>query len=1017
MIQASINLTDLVKRMATRGGGRTEADVQADIRTLLLYGGLNLEDHQVVKLEEQTADGTRRRIDVAVGFTVIEVKEDLRAGNVRPKAVEQLSGYVSTQTAKYNQRYSGVLTDGADWYLHYLGPDGDLVEVSSLQCSATDPDPERLLIWLEGVLATVQAITPSPGEIERRLGATSPAFALDFAELTALYDGCREHSEVQLKRELWSKLLTTALGTSFTDTDRLFIEHTYLVVAAEIIAHAVVGFDPSDPSLGPATLISGQAFTATAQIHGVVEADFFDWVLEAQGGAEWIRGLARRLQRFVWNNVEHDVLKVLYESVIGTVTRKQLGEYYTPDWLAERMVAEVVTDPLNQRVLDPSCGSGTFVFQAARRYLDAAEAAGVANGDALRGLTYHVFGLDLHPVAVTLARVTYLLAIGTERLAAPDRGPLNVPVYLGDSIQWDKRTDMLTAQGITIPTSDLPMLFDTELVFPERLLSDAGRFDELVFELSRRATDRPKNSAIPSITSVLRNFGVHEDDRATVSETFRLLCSLYDNDRNHIWGYYVRNLVRPLWLMRSENKVDVLVGNPPWLAYGFMTLGMKENFRTQSKARNLWPTNKTARNPDLSAFFVARSAELYLRGGGAFAFVMPNAVLSRQQYEGFREGDYGSDTTITFNQPWDLSEVKPDMFPVPSCAVFGQLTNAGSGRKSLPKETILWSGQLPKASTTWSVAEGKLSQSATVSVVALTGSASPYAPRFAAGANIRPRVLLCVEPAPAGPLGAGAGRTRVRSLRSNQEKTPWKELPGLDGVVENQFLRPVHLGSTVVPYRLLEPWLTVVPWDGQRLLNGDDPEIERYPALADWWRKAEGVWTANNKQGAALRLGDQVDYRRSLRQQFPLAPQRVVYTKSGTTLAAARVADPRALIDHVLYWASAASTGEAHYLCAIVNSEVLKERVKPLQSKGLFGARHWDKYIFSVPFGLFDPDNDLHSRLAEAGEQAEDIAATVPLAPGVEFKRARTQVRAALVSAGIAQTIEDLVDELLPILA
>lgn len=242
-------------------------------------------------------------------------------------------------------------------------------------------------------------------------------------------------------------------------------------------------------------------------------------------------------------------------------------------------------------------------------------------------------------------------------------------------------------------------------------------------------------------------------------------------------------------------------------------------------------------------------------------------------------------------------------------------------------------------------------------------------------------------------------------------------MPGLDGVVENQFLRPVHLGSTVVPYRLLEPWLTVVPWDGQRLLNGDDPEIERYPALADWWRKAEGVWTANNKQGAALRLGDQVDYRRSLRQQFPLAPQRVVYTKSGTTLAAARVADPRALIDHVLYWASAASTGEAHYLCAIVNSEVLKERVKPLQSKGLFGARHWDKYIFSVPFGLFDPDNDLHSRLAEAGEQAEDIAATVPLSPGVEFKRARTQVRAALVSAGVAQTIEDLVDELLPILA
>ena len=127
---------------------------------------------------------------------------------------------------------------------------------------------------------------------------------------------------------------------------------------------------------------------------------------------------------------------MLYESVITAPTRKRLGEYYTPDWLAERIVATAVDRPLETRVLDPSCGSGTFVFHAVRRYLNAAEAAGLSLELALSGLTRKVLGMDLHPVAVTLARVTYLLAIGRDRLIHPDRGPIQVPVYLGDAVQW-----------------------------------------------------------------------------------------------------------------------------------------------------------------------------------------------------------------------------------------------------------------------------------------------------------------------------------------------------------------------------------------------------------------------------------------------------------------------------------------------------------------------------------------------------------------------------------------------------
>jgi hypothetical protein len=63
---------------------------------------------------------------------------------------------------------------------------------------------------------------------------------------------------------------------------------------------------------------------------------------------------------------------------------------------------------------------------------------------ALSGLTDHVLGIDLHPVAVALARVTYLLAIGRERLVDTSRGPISVPVYLGDSVQWTQRADLFS---------------------------------------------------------------------------------------------------------------------------------------------------------------------------------------------------------------------------------------------------------------------------------------------------------------------------------------------------------------------------------------------------------------------------------------------------------------------------------------------------------------------------------------------------------------------------------------------
>ncbi len=993
----------IVLRLGAQAKDRTEADIQSDIRALLLSAELELDDVDVeVKLEAQAGDGLR--IDVQAGFTVIEVKKNLRRAAVLVEAQEQLAVYLGKRETQTEQTWAGILTDGVEWRLYRRSAKGKLVEVGVHELNQTKPDAERLLAWLGSVLSTQQKIIPSPEQVDSRLGAGSPTQEFDLGTLGDLWESAKGNPEVQLKRHLWAKLLTTALGTAFEDDDDLFLRHTYLVLIAEVIAHEVVGLASS--GIEPADLVSGKRFSEKG-VKGVVEADFFDWVVEPDGGAGFVRTLAHRVSRFDWQVVEHDVLKHLYQSVIDDKTRKRLGEYYTPDWLAETIVNEVVDDPLRQRVLDPSCGSGTFVFHAVRRYLTAAEEAGIANREAISGLVEHVSGIDLHPVAVALARTTYLLAIGVKRLQ--NRVPFTVPVYLGDSLQWELYHDLLSPDGISIKTNDDKALFAERLIFPPAAIQSVERFESLLTALVDKATTRVRGSAKPKIESILKKYGLKGKDAKTLESTFSLLCDLHDNQRNHVWGYYVRNLARPYWLTQPEGRADRLVGNPPWLSYRYMTKDMQETFKKRCEERNLWAGGKVATHQDLSGYFVARCAELYLHEGGKVGFVMPLAALSRSSYEGFRSGAYGT-FAIKFETAWDLEQITPQFFPVPSSVVFGT-RYATSGK--IPSRVNQWSGKLLSTGSTRSAeAAENLKQIGVDRVTTAIDdeSHSEYAPLFHQGATIVPRMLHVVERVTGGDLlGMSAGTVRVRSARSSIEKEPWKSLESLEGTVEEQFLSPLHLGSTIAPFRALAPWECVLPCDddGPRSLDED-----REPFMYKRWEKASGLWDTHKSKSTKLSLMERIDYQSGLNSQFPIPSTRIVYTTSGTILAASIVKDDRTIIDSSLYWSSV-SEDEGRYLEALLNAPVTTERVAPFQSKGNFGPRHFHKYVWRLRFPLYDSSSPLHNQLVQMAVEAEEIAAAVPIPAGLDFKAARKKIRLALDAEVLLKRLDEAVVELL----
>lgn len=159
---ATEDVVRVLDRIRKRDPSRPEAQLQADIYQLLTMGVMNLGVDEVARLEVQTNDGTRRRLDIEVGHCCIEVKKDLRTGNVLAAARDQLAGYVKKQTQTFGTRYVGILTDGTTWHLHRLEAD-ELVEVASLDAARAEPDD--IVVWLESVLATVPNIRPTPDQM------------------------------------------------------------------------------------------------------------------------------------------------------------------------------------------------------------------------------------------------------------------------------------------------------------------------------------------------------------------------------------------------------------------------------------------------------------------------------------------------------------------------------------------------------------------------------------------------------------------------------------------------------------------------------------------------------------------------------------------------------------------------------------------------------------------------------------------------------------------------------------
>ena len=422
--------------------GDSENDIRTAFQFFLEKAGIaSLDD---MRTETPPGPFSRDRIDLYVHNTCIEFKKDIiRAGEVNPDDIDQLDKYIRQLVEAGVGVQNGILTDGVNFLIRRIGDDTLPLRQETRRTFEQPSQTPRVREYLHGVIsAPAIDISPTQENLTRHFGLDSDVFRVANTLLVGAHRDNRDSATVAVKRKLWQELLQVALGQdSVSDdpsNDWLFVRHTYLTTLISLIVQAHFGIDVVRfAENNPDDLLDGSELRRNTNLKGIIESDLFSWPLEV-GQMEYIAAIARQVTMFDWNEGSNELAATLYQNAITPEERKSMGEYYTPRWLAQAIVSETIPNPVSTRILDPACGSGTFIEAGIRHLLDNLP-EGTSGESKLTMLQSNVAGIDLHPVAVQLAKATWVInsskVISEARSENPNIPDIIAPIHLGDSMQ------------------------------------------------------------------------------------------------------------------------------------------------------------------------------------------------------------------------------------------------------------------------------------------------------------------------------------------------------------------------------------------------------------------------------------------------------------------------------------------------------------------------------------------------------------------------------------------------------
>ena len=862
-----------------------------------------------------------------------------------------------------------------------------LNEVTSSSLTLTENNAEEFYYWIDRFLFREEKPQATLKYVEEAFGQQSYVFIQAYGDLRDCFRLMRDSGTVKVSFEQWEKFLSIAYG-AFNPTEQNFLIHTYLSIFAKLLAYAVISNDDYVDDDEMRSILDGSAFHRF-NIENFVENDFYYWVQDErcfQRLKKTLRTITQELSAFDFENVNEDILKGVYQELIDLDTRHALGEYYTPDWLCERVVEEFDFKPTD-KILDPSCGSGSFLRAIIARFRK------LHPQMPLLEICDNVFGIDVHPLSVQIAKTTLLLALGRETIKA--RRQIHLNVILANTLLTPQGVETLFGTqtwvqvdqqrcNISLSIFDDVTLFDTAMNVCE----------DLAEQTQKKAADSQKSFAT-ILRQQTRQADISEEVIQSFYDIYKALKKVKEAGRDSIWKFIVSNLYKPHFLAKKFNYV---IGNPPWFTYSSIRQGEYQDLLNQLAEDCAVRPERKANYPhlEIAAIFLAYCSRYFLQPKGKLAFVLPRSFFSADHHDNTRSGTAKG---FRLTDIWDLNDVSP-LFRIPSCVLMAQRHDGTNG---FPKQGVLgkaFSGRLDAHNCNWSAANSKLTEEDVQWFYLKQGSSSafstrqstaenqanPYKREFKQGATIVPRGFYFIELNQDLPPDFEDRVLNIRTASGLDTKKPWN---GLDfkGRIESRFLFRTALSRSILPFALFDPSLIVLPvtiktpkGDKKVVLHtANELRQAGFLHAAKWFKKAEETWDERKtERSKAMSSLARLNFQRGLVEQNLNAPYLVLYNSSAKDANATVVKrsdyNLEFFVESVTYVLETTQLAEAYYLTAILNSATPNEMMKEFQAKGLFGARHVHKKILDIYFPRFSPNNSTHQQLAALSEVAHNKA-------------------------------------------
>ncbi|MBA6287759.1 Eco57I restriction-modification methylase domain-containing protein [Colwellia sp. MB3u-4] len=436
-------------------------------------------------------------------------------------------------------------------------------------------------------------------------------------------------------------------------------------------------------------------------IKGFVEEAIFSWYLDAtdkQDKKDIIEAVKEALIQISLYRMDNlsaarsrDVLKGFYQSLVPDVLRKSLGEFYTPDWLVDVTADKANVDSwLEQRVLDPTCGSGSFLLNVIARKRKEAEIKGLSSEETLDNLINNVWGFDLNPLAVQSARVNFLIAIAD--LFADCKGKeIELPILLADSVyspaHLPSKDDDIVEYRIGSTHADLLIKLPSELAF------DRERLD-FVFEEMGRSVEKEilyKDVATKLVRRKILTLKESKEWETPLSETYNRVLELHKNNWNGIWFRIVRNF---FW-SATAGKFNIILGNPPWVRWSNLPEDYRKKIKPICQQYTIFSDTPFhgGNELDISGMITYTVSDKWLETSGTLIFVITQTHFQAPSSQGFRSFIINDETALVPIEVDDLKLLKPfaDAANKTAIATFKKvLTKSHDGKDIYPVKYNVW---------------------------------------------------------------------------------------------------------------------------------------------------------------------------------------------------------------------------------------------------------------------------------------------------------------------------------------